>query len=99
MLSSATAVPTPQAPRVIVESSPAAGDPAGIFLHSGNACAAGRESVKLDGDALRATLKNGLRVVIIPNPLAPVATTVVNYLVGSNDAPRIFRKRPTPRNT
>ena len=27
---------------------------------------------------LRATLDNGLRVVIVPNPLAPVATLVVN---------------------
>jgi zinc protease len=36
---------------------------------------------------LRATLANGLRVVIVRNPLAPVGTTVVNYLVGSNEAP------------
>ena len=39
---------------------------------------------------LRATLKNGLRVVIVPDNLAPVATTVVNYLVGSNEAPPGF---------
>ncbi len=39
---------------------------------------------------LRATLKNGLRVVIVPDNLAPVATTVVNYLVGSNEAPAGF---------
>jgi len=39
---------------------------------------------------LRATLKNGLRVVIVPNELAPVTTTVVNYLVGSNEAPAGF---------
>ena len=32
--------------------------------------------------AVRETLKNGLRVVIVPDKLAPVATTVVNYLRG-----------------
>ena len=36
---------------------------------------------------LRATLDNGLRVVIVRNPLAPMVTTVVNYLVGSNETP------------
>jgi zinc protease len=39
---------------------------------------------------LRTQLENGLRVVIVPNALAPVATTVVNYLVGSNEAPSGF---------
>jgi len=39
---------------------------------------------------LRHTLKNGLRVVIIRNPLAPVVTTEMNYLVGSNEAPKDF---------
>ncbi|MGB8993281.1 MAG: pitrilysin family protein [Desulfobaccales bacterium] len=38
----------------------------------------------------RATLANGLRVVIVPDPLAPVATIVVNYQVGSNEAPPGF---------
>ncbi len=41
-------------------------------------------------EALRATLDNGLRVVIVENPLAPVATVIVNYLVGSNEAPPGF---------
>lgn len=36
---------------------------------------------------LRATLENGLRVVIVKSTLAPVVATEVNYLVGSNDAP------------
>jgi zinc protease len=40
--------------------------------------------------ALRATLKNGLEVIIVPNTLAPVATIVINYRVGSNDAPENF---------
>ena len=39
---------------------------------------------------LRDTLNNGLKVVIVPNPLAPVATVVVNYLAGSNEAPPGF---------
>jgi zinc protease len=39
---------------------------------------------------LRATLHNGLQVVIVPNRLAPVASIVVNYGVGSNDAPDNF---------
>src|SRR5215471_17311030 len=41
-------------------------------------------------EVTRATLDNGLRVVIVHSPLAPVATTVVNYLVGSNEAPHGF---------
>lgn len=39
---------------------------------------------------LRATLANGLRVVIVRNTLAPVVTTVMNYRVGSNEAPAGF---------
>ena len=41
-------------------------------------------------DVLRATLENGLRVVLVKNTLAPVVTTEVNYLVGSNEAPEGF---------
>ena len=38
----------------------------------------------------RATLPNGLRVIIVENPLAPVVTTVINYLVGSDECPPGF---------
>ncbi len=36
---------------------------------------------------LDVTLRNGLRVVIVRNPLAPVVSTDVTYLVGSRDDP------------
>ncbi len=42
------------------------------------------------GNVLRTTLSNGLRVVLVRNTLAPVATTIVNYEVGSNEAPAGF---------
>ena len=39
---------------------------------------------------LRETLSNGLRVIIVQNPLAPVVTTVVNYRVGADETPPGF---------
>ncbi len=39
---------------------------------------------------LRATLNNGLRVVIVRNRLAPVVSTAINYLAGSDEAPEGF---------
>ena len=39
---------------------------------------------------VRATLENGLRVVVVRDALAPVVTTAVNYLVGANEAPPGF---------
>src|SRR5581483_6546173 len=41
-------------------------------------------------DVTRATLDNGLRVVIIRDALAPVATVQDNYLVGGNETPAGF---------
>src|SRR5450631_3254534 len=38
----------------------------------------------------RVTLENGLRVVIIRDPLAPVVTVEDNYLVGDNETPAGF---------
>ena len=43
-----------------------------------------------EAGALRATLPNGLRVILVRNTLAPVVATSVNYLVGSNDTPDGF---------
>src|SRR2546421_451995 len=50
----------------------------------------GRAQAATEADVTRATLKNGLRVVIVRNTLAPVVTTEINYLVGSNEAPDGF---------
>jgi len=41
-------------------------------------------------DVTRVTLDNGLRVVVIRDPLAPVATLEENYLVGANEVPPGF---------
>lgn len=43
-----------------------------------------------DDSVLHGTLKNGLRVVIVRNTLAPVVTTEINYLAGSNETPADF---------
>ena len=42
------------------------------------------------GEVTRATLDNGLRVVIVRDALAPVATIEQNYLVGGNETPAGF---------
>ncbi len=47
-------------------------------------------SGSVPGGVLRATLSNGLRVVVVPDRLAPVVSTELNYLAGSNDAPEGF---------
>jgi zinc protease len=41
-------------------------------------------------NVVRATLSNGLSVILVVNPLAPVITTVVNYKVGSDECPADF---------
>lgn len=42
------------------------------------------------GHAVRATLDNGLRVVIVRDPLAPVVTVEENYLTGGDETPAGF---------
>src|SRR5882724_2966524 len=43
-----------------------------------------------DQSIVRATLSNGLRVIIVRNTLAPVVSTSVNYLTGSDETPPGF---------
>jgi zinc protease len=47
-------------------------------------------SASREPGVVRATLKNGLRVIIVRDTLAPVVATAVNYLVGSDEAPAGF---------
>lgn len=54
-------------------------------------CAKPETSSHIDAaGVLRATLPNGLRVIVVPDPLAPVVATSVNYLVGADEAPDGF---------
>src|SRR5215469_7050882 len=41
-------------------------------------------------EVTRATLDNGMRVVILRDPLAPVVTVEQNYLVGGDETPQGF---------
>ncbi|MES1946076.1 peptidase M16 domain-containing protein [Salinisphaera sp. C84B14] len=43
-----------------------------------------------DDAVRRTTLDNGLQVIVVPNRLAPTVTTMMNYDVGSRDAPAGF---------
>ena len=43
-----------------------------------------------DATVVREKLANGLEVIVVKNPLAPVVTTMLNYRVGSNEAPKGF---------
>ena len=52
------------------------------------ATSSGAQSV--DSNVTRATLDNGLRVVIVRDTLAPVATIEDNYLAGGNETPPGF---------
>jgi zinc protease len=47
-------------------------------------------SHQLGTQVARETLANGLRVVVVRDPLAPVVATSVNYLVGGDETPKGF---------
>jgi zinc protease len=53
-----------------------------LFIHSGSA--------EQQSQVARATLSNGLRVVLIRNPLAPVVTVQMNVLAGGDETPPGF---------
>ena len=52
--------------------------------------AVGAAPTPSEQNVLRATLPNGLRVIIVRNRLAPVVATAVNYLSGSDETPAGF---------
>ena len=51
---------------------------------------AGLAAPEKDDNVVRATLDNGLRVVIVRDPLAPVVTVEENYIAGGNETPAGF---------
>ena len=54
---------------------------------TGQAPAATPATSASGGDVLKATLRNGLQVVIVRNTIAPAVSTELTYLVGSRDDP------------
>ena len=48
------------------------------------------QTEKADANVTRATLKNGMRVVIIRDALAPVVTVETNFMVGGDETPAGF---------
>jgi zinc protease len=60
------------------------------LLCVGFGIAPGSAQAPNSGNVTRSTLDNGLRVVIVRDPLAPVATIQENYLVGGDETPKGF---------
>src|ERR1700741_4467100 len=62
----------------------------GVPPPAGAAAGHGETARTEEDGVLRATLSNGLRVIIVRNTLAPVVATSVNYMTGSNETPPGF---------
>jgi zinc protease len=58
---------------------------AAVVLNYFSAIVPAAGSASAEPRVLQATLTNGLRLVVVHNALSPVVTTVVNYLVGSDE--------------
>ncbi len=62
-----------------------------LFLLAATLLAAAAPQLRAeDSNVTRATLPNGMKVVIIQNKLAPVATVEANFMVGGNETPEGF---------
>ncbi len=64
--------------------------PLTVVLMAGFAVSQNNGAPRHDRNVLRATLDNGLRVIIVRDPLAPVVTVQENYVVGGNETPAGF---------
>src|SRR5438128_450931 len=62
---------------------------AGLLIAIG-AAQLGPAQTSATNDVTRATLDNGMRIVIVRDPLAPVVTVENNYIVGGNETPSGF---------
>ncbi|MGA3163377.1 MAG: pitrilysin family protein [Verrucomicrobiota bacterium] len=51
---------------------------------------AATNEIPAEQGVLRATLTNGLQVIVVRNALAPVVTTMINYRVGADECPPEF---------
>jgi len=60
-----------------------------LFVLLGPSYCGVRAATPADG-VTRATLQNGMRVVIVRNALAPVVTVEANFMVGGNETPEGF---------